>query len=238
MMATIENGNIASTSYEIAREYKANLPTHDALPYYDDEIDRIGMRAKVERELAAEMKNDDFAKFDDDRLPPKIELFTNNSQLLEQLQRIEQSIPPTAIDTQRYRMDDPSDPTNEKEWEDAIANAETQLMHSDIRSTNLELLKKFGANQWRLHNFQQEAFIRTFTQESEKIKSQSDNINRTRKAEQTQAGEELSRLNKRWAELLNRSLSVELANVVAQGDIEELQARKAELQKRLAELDV
>jgi pre-mRNA-splicing factor SPF27 len=238
MMTTIENGNIASTSYEIAREYKANLPTHDALPYYDDEIERIGMRAKVERELAAEMKNGDFAKFDDDRLPPKIELFKNNSQLLEQLQRIEQSIPPTAIDTQRYRMDDPSDPTNEKAWEDAIANAETQLMHSDIRSTNLELLKKFGANQWRLHNFQQEAFIRAFTQESEKIKSQSDNINRTRKAEQTQAGEELSRLNKRWAELLNRSLSVELANVVAQGDIEELQARKAELQKRLAELDV
>lgn len=229
---------MASSSYAVARGYKANLPAHDALPYYDDEIDRVGMRAKVERELAAEMKNGgDLAGFDEERLPPKIELFKNNSQMLEQLERIQQSISPSAIDTERYRMDDPSDPKDEKAWEVAIANAEAQLMHSDIRSTNLELLKKFGSNQWRLHNFQQEAFIRTFTQQGERIKSQSDNINRNRKAEQTQAGEELSRLNKRWAELLNRSLSVELANVVAQSDIEELQARKAKLQKRLAELD-
>ncbi|PWN32556.1 uncharacterized protein FA14DRAFT_161940 [Meira miltonrushii] len=232
------SSDIASTSYVAARDYKASLPAHDALPYYDDEIDRVGMRAKVERELAAEMKNGgEMATFDESRLPPKIDFFTNNPHLLEQLERIQQFIPPSAIDTHRYRMDDPSDPKDEKAWEEAIANAEAQLMHSDIRSTNLELLKKFGSNQWRLHNFQQEAFVRAFTQEGERIKSQSDNINRTRKAEQTQAGEELSRLNKRWAELLNRSLSVELANVVAQGDIEELQARKAKLQKRLAELD-
>ena len=229
---------MASTSYGIARDYKANLPVHDALPYYDDEIDRVGMRAKVERELAAEMKNGgDLAGFDEARLPPKVELFANNPHLLEQLERVQQSIPLSAIDINRYRMDDPTDLQDENAWANAIANAEAQLMHSDIRSTNLELLKKFGSNQWRLHNFQQEAFVRAFTQEAERIKSQSDNINRTRKAEQTQAGEELSRLNKRWAELLNRSLSVELANVVAQGEIEDLQARKAKLQKRLTELD-
>lgn len=240
MATTLSNGNssdIASTSYQQAREFKANLPANDALPYYDDEIDRIGMREKVERELAEEMAKGNREGIEESRLPPNIILYDHHPHLLQQVERIQHSLPSNAIDLERYRLNDPSDSQDEKAWESAIANAETQLMHSDIRLTNIELMKKFGSNQWRLHNFQQEAFIRSFTKEAEQIKSQSDRINRTRKSEQTQTGEELSRLKKRWAELLNRTLSVELANAIAQGDIEDLQLRKSELQKRLAELD-
>jgi hypothetical protein len=57
---------MASASYQLA------LPPTDALPYYDDEIDKVGMRSKVEREIAKEMKQGDVTE---DRLPPPIQLF-------------------------------------------------------------------------------------------------------------------------------------------------------------------
>lgn len=80
--------------------------------------------------------------------------------------------------------------------------------------------------------------MRSFEQASAQLQAETANINRARKQEQSGvAGPELVRLSKRWAELLNRSLSVELANVVAAAEIEDLELRRAELQSKLAAMD-
>jgi len=93
----------------------------------------------------------------------------------------------------------------------------------------------FAANHWRLHNFQQEAFLRQYQGAASGIQADTTSLNRSRKQMQTEAGNELTRLSKRWAELLNRSLNVEFANFAMMGDIQALEARRDELKKKLDE---
>jgi pre-mRNA-splicing factor SPF27 len=90
-----------------------------------------------------------------------------------------------------------------------------------------------SANHWRLHNFQQEAFLRQYQGAATEVQSDTTSLNRLRKQTQTEAGSELSRLNKKWAELLNRSLNVEFANMAMTSEIEALQQRRDELRKQL-----
>lgn len=66
---------MASTSYELS------LPPNDALPYYDDHLDKPGMREKVERAIAREMKNGSIDQISEDRLPPPISLFEVSSTI-------------------------------------------------------------------------------------------------------------------------------------------------------------
>lgn len=139
-----------------AGAYEASLPPSDALPYFDDEINKPGMQAKVERELAAEMAkaagsgNGAAAArmVAEDRLPPPLELFADNARLRAEYERVAAGEPVSegGIDKTRYQLAAPSKnlEASEEEWDAAISNAETQLMHAEGRLTNVELLKKFG----------------------------------------------------------------------------------------------
>lgn len=49
---------------------------------------------------------------------------------------------------------------------------------------NLELLQKYGANAWRVHNYQMEAFLNQIQKQTEEYRTKIQNINRERKMEQ------------------------------------------------------
>jgi len=130
----------------MAASFELSLPPMDALPYYDTELDKDGMRAKVEREVAKEMKEGNAGRVSDDRLPPAVELFKDRPDLAELLQKAGEGVPINALDRSRYQLPAPAqgkDATPE-EWAASLRNAEIQLMHSETRLTNLELLKKYG----------------------------------------------------------------------------------------------
>lgn len=61
--------------------FELGLPPTNALPYYDAEIDKVGMQSKVEREIAKEMKEGPNGKVAEDRLPPTYELFKVSSSV-------------------------------------------------------------------------------------------------------------------------------------------------------------
>jgi pre-mRNA-splicing factor SPF27 len=130
----------------IAPAYELALPPTDALPYYDTEIDKPGMRAKVEREIAREMKEGVNGVVPEDRLPPNIELFQDHPELAELLQKASEGVALNVLDRNRYQLSAPAqgDESTPEEWKAALHNAEAQLMHSETRLTNLELLKKYG----------------------------------------------------------------------------------------------
>lgn len=155
MAAAGPSSSSSAAAAAAAAAYEASLPPTDALPYYDDELSRPGMQAKVERELAAEMKGDaaaaaasSAASVSEDRLPPALELFADRPALRAELQRVAaQGVGSAgAIDKTRYQLAGPAAAldASSDEWEAALRNAEAQLMHSAGRLTNLELLKKFG----------------------------------------------------------------------------------------------
>ena len=147
--------------------YELALPPTDALPYYDDEIDKVGMRSKVEREIAKEMKAAGGSEsVAEDRLPPALELFKvrrwrgqackrhpltasplqDRPELAALLEKAGKGEAMNALNRSRYQLAAPTQGTeaSDEEWTASLRNAEAQLMHSEARLTNLELLKKYG----------------------------------------------------------------------------------------------
>ena len=107
----------------------------------------------------------------------------------------------------------------------------------DVRLKNAELLKKYGSNAWRLSNFQQEQGIRMLSEQVEALKAETNEINRLRQKDQTEAGSKLAILEKRWTELISRGLQLEVANITTQGEIEGLKSKKRRLEEQLSQLE-
>lgn len=102
---------------------------------------------------------------------------------------------------------------------------------------NVELLRRYGANLWRLHNYQQEAMAAFEQREADEISEETDRLNRARRDAQLRVGDKLSVLQNRWAGLVSKNLSLSAANLTARADIDALSQRKLELEAELARLD-
>lgn len=67
------------------------------------------------------------------------------------LERVNAGESTSVLDRTRYHLAGPEggQDASEDEWKGAISNAETQLQHSEVRLTNVELLKKYGGERKR-----------------------------------------------------------------------------------------
>ena len=65
-------------------------------------------------------------------------------------------------DSTRYSLPPPpkSKRDDPEAWEAAVKNAKAQLEHQTLRIQNLELMLKYGPNQWRAYNASLEAAIK------------------------------------------------------------------------------
>lgn len=107
----------------------------------------------------------------------------------------------------------------------------------DVRLKNIELLKKYGSNHWRLSNFQSEQAIRLLSEEVEKVKGETDEVNRLRQRDQVEVGGKLGLMEKRWTELISRGLQLEVANITTRGEVEELRRKKRRLEEEIGRLE-
>lgn len=107
----------------------------------------------------------------------------------------------------------------------------------DVRLRNIELLKKYGSNAWRLSNFQQEQDIHQLSELTNAVKSETNEINRQRQKDQTETGSKLAVLEKRWTELISAGLQLEVANITTQSEIEALRNKKRKLETQLGQMD-
>ena len=143
--------------------------------------------------------------------------------------------PMGGIDMSRYTLLGPTEANTADEiaWDASLRNSKVQLAHQSIRATNLELLKTYGANAWRISNFTQEkgdeAQISRALQE---VRDETNSLNRKRKEIQIEVGEKkLAPLERKWRETVSMNLQIEVANVAAAMEIRQLKHRKRELEK-------
>ncbi|KAJ3519697.1 hypothetical protein NM688_g9262 [Phlebia brevispora] len=200
----------------------------DSLPYYDNDVERDpGLKEKAERLIAREMKTPSGLH---PSIPPPITLFANNPLLQAELKRVESHQPLPQLDTSRYQLPGPTAPdATIEDWDAALNNAHAQLEHQRLRLTNLELLQQYGANAWRIHNFQMEATAKLLEKTVEDLKQLTVEVNRDRKNFQTQVGTQLTTLETRWTELISSVLQIEMANVAQEAELEKLGKKEVEL---------
>ncbi|KAI0336078.1 breast carcinoma amplified sequence 2 [Cubamyces sp. BRFM 1775] len=199
----------------------------DALPYYDDELEKYPvLKQKVEKELAREGKPPQSLH---PKVPPAPTLFADHPLLQAELERVSNHQPLPPLDTARYQLPGPVKPEDEEEWLEALKNARAQLEHQKLRQTNLALLQQYGPNAWRIHNYLNEASAKNVEKALEDLKNLTVDVNRERKNFQTRLGTQLTSLETRWTELISSILQIEMANVALEVEIDRLNKREVEL---------
>ncbi|RHZ53187.1 hypothetical protein Glove_449g7 [Diversispora epigaea] len=203
----------------------------DSLPYIDREIDYGGVRAKVDKLVEQEMRRRPTGSKRDQALnfPSNFEFFKDSPILSTEYQRVQQGKPIIEMDTNRYKLPDPEDKTDLESWKKAVDNSKSQLNHQNLRSYNLELLQKYGANAWRVHNFQLEHELQQYQKTLEEYKQNILELNKQRKSEQLQAGSQIENLELKWTEIIGKTLQVEVACASLETEIQQLKQYEQQL---------
>ncbi|KAJ3119377.1 homoserine O- acetyltransferase [Nowakowskiella sp. JEL0407] len=197
------------------------------LPYIDKDYEDPSVQEVVRDLLTAEKR---LFSPDNSRLPDEISLFSSNPMLQAELLRVETGKPLNALDLSRYRLEPPTNTEDESKWQKSVQNARAQLESQHNRLINLELLHKFGANAWKLHNFQLEQMNKTVKAAVERNKLISLEINKSRKVEQMSANNELQILDAEWKGLISNVLRVDFANQALEAENEMLKAELTEME--------
>ena len=240
--ASNEGASISGPFRDPFSYHAVELAPTDALPYFDRDLElQPGLRSRVDALVAEEQAR--MAPIDlttSSRLPPAYELFGSRPDLRAELERVASGQPSShTLDSQRYTLPAPEggDGAPLEAWQTAVDSAHAQLGHMDVRLKNVELMKKYGSNAWRLSNFQQEQDIRLLSEQVDAIKGETNEINRLRQKDQTEAGSKLATLEKRWTELISRGLQLEVANITTQSEIDALRNKKRKLETQLSQLE-
>ncbi|KAJ3026640.1 UNVERIFIED_CONTAM: hypothetical protein HDU68_005312 [Siphonaria sp. JEL0065] len=192
-----------------------------ALPYIDKEYDNELVKGYVNKLIQDELKTMGPNKTP---LPGSdIPLFESNASLSSLFASSGKGSQINVIDISRFRLEPPANISSEEDWKRAVDNARAQIQHQENRLVNLELLSKFGANAWKLSNFQVEAVVKGLRVEVEDQRRELLELNKERKGEQTRAGSTLNQLEEKWKDLVDRVLRVDIANQVLEVEIESLQ---------------
>ncbi|TKY87083.1 hypothetical protein EX895_003760 [Sporisorium graminicola] len=240
--AAVQAPPVAGSSKDTFSYHAVELAPTDALPYFDRDLElQPGLRSRVDALIAEEQSS--MTPIDPStstRLPPAYELFSSRPDLRAELERVASGQPSThTLDTSRYTLPSPAagESAPLADWQAAVDSAHAQLGHMDVRLKNIELLKRYGSNAWRLSNFQQEQEIRLLTEQLEAIREETNEVNRLRQKEQLDVGSKLATLEKRWTELISRGLQLEVANITTQQEVDLLQSKKRKLEAQLSSLE-
>ncbi|KAJ2861162.1 hypothetical protein GGH94_005082 [Coemansia aciculifera] len=189
----------------------------DSLPYIDKEYDDPAMRSQV-----LEMIQEEMGRMSPPAIPRSTSLFKNSELLRKEYERVKSGRPLPPFDIDRYKLEAPTEP-NIDEWRWASDNAASQLEHQNIRLVNLELLQQFGANAWKLGNFQKERMLAAIEKATDGYRQTGVDLNKARKYEQVEAGVKLRDLESRWEEGVRQCIEIQVANCELLAEISKLE---------------
>ncbi|KAN0031267.1 hypothetical protein ACTA71_010352 [Dictyostelium dimigraforme] len=209
----------------------------DSLPYVDDSVN------ENEQELINKLISDEMSTFTPPdylaQLPSFIDIDYNNFQFLENdFKRMEKGEKMKEFDIGRYKIESTTtmikQQLNEKQWNDNLNNARSQLEHQDIRKINLELLQRYGGNSWKLYLSDLEILQKTLKKQLDQKKKQIEEVNIQRKLSQEQTYEKIQQHDKKFLELVYKNTEIEAACKSIELEIEQLKL-KQQLQQQQQE---
>ncbi len=129
-----------------------------------------------------------------------------------------------AIDTARLSLPAPT-AESVQDYEKAVSNAKSQLMHQVSRYTNLNLLSEYGPDAYKQFIEYLKLQESVVDKELDDVTRQVELLNKQRKEAQESAGSEIRRMESSHRELVNRVIQVDMANLALNEEIARLESR-------------
>ncbi|KAL6779927.1 hypothetical protein ACKKBG_A14340 [Auxenochlorella protothecoides x Auxenochlorella symbiontica] len=184
-----------------------------ALPYVDALT--AESRAAVERLVQEELARSDKTPADYLAELPRLlaSRLDEGSLVAQELERVARGEQMAEMDTVRYNLDPPSPSSRESvdAWQQALDNSHSQLEHQYTRLINLELLLKFGPDAWRVRNETLTVQCEALKRRLAAVKKETEDLNRSRKLSQLEAGRQLSSLQAEYTQLVAKNAEIEAA---------------------------
>jgi hypothetical protein len=201
----------------------------DSLAYVDSYD--ASVKSEIERLIAEEMqRSDKTLDFYLAQLEPEREVKFSSPSLQAEWEQLCQNEGKVTItfDVDRYKVSQPPRDQNDDlpAWISATNNARSQLEHQKAKTVNLELLNRFGAHQWRLHNEQLVSQNKIYQNEIERLNHNQLQVNRKRKADQMGAAPRLEQLESNYFDVVK-------SNIEVSGQNEALKLQIAQLRQQL-----
>ncbi|KAJ2847312.1 hypothetical protein IWW36_003917 [Coemansia brasiliensis] len=199
----------------------------DSLPYIDHEYDD-----PIAREQVLDLVQEEMRRVSPPAVPKSTAMFKNSEILRKEYERVRSGKALPAFDIDRYnKLAGPENEHDEEAWKQAANNAASQLEHQEIRIENLELLQSFGANAWKLSNYQKEQILQSIEAATKRYHEEGAHINKARKYEQTEAAITLQSLEEQWSEGVRRCIEIQVASSQLQQEIRDLEQQQLAEQK-------
>ncbi|KYQ88172.1 spliceosome-associated protein [Tieghemostelium lacteum] len=195
----------------------------DSLPYLDPILN------KDEKALINEMIEEEMNRFIPSdylsQIAPTPNFDYNKYQFLEEeMKRLKEGRKQIDFDNSRYQLKVPTI-ENENNWKDSLENAKSQYEYQEIQKLNLDLLLKYGGNQWKLYLSDLEMIQKNLKLQLKEIQDQIEQINLQRKLEQESSKSRIEQNNRKWFELVHKNKEIELACHQLELEIESIQSQ-------------
>ncbi|KAJ9611099.1 hypothetical protein H2200_004282 [Cladophialophora chaetospira] len=185
--------------------------SHDSLPYIDPEIteaERDRAKALITRNLP-----NDHTTTPHPSLAPLPA--ANFSEIFRQeIDRVAAGgSRQQGIDVSRYEApDEPASESDEATLRQALRTAYISSTFLSDRHVNLQLLDEFGKNAWLIGNSQTEEILQGLERGLAGLKSETENVNKARKAAQEHSKGELLTLQENWKRGIGKILEIQVAS--------------------------
>jgi len=185
----------------------------DALPYIDHGYEEPGVReaalAMVEEETRRYRPTRNYL----DHLPP-LNLSSFESDLMKtEFERLAGRQPMDTLSMKRYELPTPppGKMTDVQAWTECVENSGAQLEHQRTRIMNLDLMLDYGAESWKQYNEVLQDMLNRIQAQLAEVKKAIQEVNWSRKNQQTQVGDKLRQLETSWVGLVSKNYEIEQA---------------------------
>jgi len=185
----------------------------DALPYIDHGYDEPGVREAALAMVDEETRRYRPTKNYLDHLPA-LNLASFETELMKtEFERLSNRQAMDTLSMKRYELPTPppGKMSDVQAWSQCVDNTQAQLEHQRTRIMNLDLMLDYGGESWKVYNeVLQDMLTRTQSQLAD-VKKNIQEINWSRKNQQTQVGERLKQLESNWVGLVSKNYEIEQA---------------------------
>jgi len=197
----------------------------DALPYIDTQLGQAEVAQQVKELIEQEMGHFEPREYLASLPAPELPLL--DGPLFEQdFARVEAGQTMNGIDINRYKVTAPEGTLAQDfaEWKKAAECIQMQLEYNRLRTTNLEMLERWGAKAWIAHSCTVRSCERVLTNEASGLRSSREDVNKKRKLDQVSCGNELRKLSIEFDQYQRDNIEVQNALYGVEAEVQRLKA--------------